>query len=126
WGIAPRSAVSPASAIDRAWGDSPASTIGRASATARVSITGRASGIARASTIGRASATALASTIALEAVNSSIDLLTRVLGLARPHTTAGAVHTGATTRDGPAVTGMATTTTATGDGVPLPWEPRPG
>ena len=49
-------------------------------------------------------------------MNSSIDLLTRVLGLARPHTTAGAVHTGATTRDGPTVTGMATTTTATGDG----------
>ena len=63
---------------------------------------------------------ALEALVALEALEAlgvlAIDLLTPATGFGRPPTTAGGVPTGATTRDGPTVTGTVTTTATLGDG----------
>jgi hypothetical protein len=127
----PVSIIAPALAIDRASIIGPGLEIDRASitdralVTDRASITGRELVTDRASITGQALVTVLASITGQAEARKLIDLLTPLTGFAHPHTTAGEARTGATTRDGPTVTGTATTTTI-GDGVRLLSGPRPG
>jgi hypothetical protein len=114
-----------ASASGLALAIDPASATGRASATDLASASGLASATDLASAAALASATDLASASGPEEAPASIDLWTRVTGLAHRHTTAGEARTGATTRDGQTATGTATTTTTIGDGARSAWVPRP-